>query len=194
MERKLNLSLISGVLVFAKNVPAKVASSIPWPAVAAGIAAITIALINFLYSQWASRVDRRRHLYSEAYKAAMAWVEMLYRVRRRGEGTGNDLVERFHVLQETIAYHEGWLATESPALARSYCKLIDAVRDAVSPLIKQAWTDEPRARSHQRIDGDEDPNVRSARDDFLRDARDHLSLWPWVRLGVIKRNPREKKS
>ena len=57
--------------------------------------ALTVALLNVLYSQWSSRVNRRRNLYSEAYKAAMAWVEMVYRVRRRSVDMEDDLVERY---------------------------------------------------------------------------------------------------
>jgi hypothetical protein len=173
---------------------AAASSTVPWAAFIAAVSALTVALLNVLYSQWSSRVDRRRNLYSEAYKAAMAWVEMVYRVRRRSSDSEDDLVERFHDLQENIAFHEGWLATESPELARSYCKLIDAVRERASPLIRSAWSEDPRPRSQPSDDGDEHPDVQAARDAFLLDAQEHLSFWPWIRNRVKTRNPKETTS
>jgi hypothetical protein len=159
---------------------------VPLLAIAGAIltAAVTGAIVCYQ-----ARGDRRRSLYSNAYKAAMSWVEMVYRVRRRCDGQEQELVARFHDAQEDIAYHEGWLSTESAALGRSYCTFVAAVREASSPLIQTAWKEPVRALAEHTREADGHPVVRAARDAFLRDVRDHLSVWPWVRRRVGEHNP-----
>lgn len=135
--------------------------------------------------------DRRRALYGTAYQQAMAWVEMLYRVRRRGndESSARDLVERFHALQEQIDYHRGWLGSESKYLARSYCRLVGAIKRQTEPLLRTAWTD-PGCAPGEATPGDAvHPAVEQYSLDFLTDVRLHLSLWPVVpRVRLAWRN------
>jgi hypothetical protein len=159
---------------------------VPLAGVAASVLAATIAGLFVWYK---AREERRRTLYSNAYKAAMSWVEMVYRVRRRCDGQEQELVGRFHDAQEDISYHEGWLATEAPALGRSYCTLVAAVRAAASPLIQDAWKEPVRALGEHTREADRHPDVRAAREAFLLDVREHLSIWPWVQHRVDERNP-----
>lgn len=179
--------------ILAKKVPHQVGSTIPWAAFVAAAAALLVALLNAFYAQWAARRDRRRDLYSDAYKAAMAWVEMLYRVRRRDPSSEAELVDRFHTLQEEIAYFDGWLSTEASELASSYRSLVEAVRAEVSPLIIEAWQEQARPPAEGRREEDRDPDVLAASGQFLLDAREHLSLWPWVRRRVAQRNQRSEE-
>jgi hypothetical protein len=124
--------------------------------------------------------DRRRDLHGRAYQDAMAWLEMLYRIRRRPEdGSGDrELIVRFHELQEHIDYHRGWLGSESRFLARSYCRLVDAIKRASEPLIQEAWTEEPRTSGAPAPDGERHPDIDADSLDFLTDVRLHLSYWP----------------
>ena len=131
---------------------------------------------------------RRRNLYSDAYRSAMAWREMVYRVRRRSAGQEPELIAHFHEIQEQIHYHEGWIGTESPALAASYCTLVKTVRDVCAAPIREAWKAAPRDFANQTEPADVHPDVASAANAFLRDAREHLSPWPWVRWRVDRRN------
>jgi hypothetical protein len=165
-------------------------TSVSWWGPLAGLAGVLgAALVSGLFVWAQARRDRRRKLYSEAYKAAMSWVEMLYRVRRRCEGQDQELIRRFHDVQDEISYYEGWLTTESPALGRSYRRLVAAVREATSPLIQEAWAQPIRAvDQHTRAD-DGHPSVRAVRRAFLLDAREHLSLRFWVHHRVEQRNP-----
>lgn len=138
--------------------------------------------------------DRRRDLYGRAYQNAMAWLEMLYRVRRRAntEQAERELVERFHGLQEGIDHHRGWLSSESKYLARSYCRLVAAIKLETEPLIRTAWKTAGRRPSDRGPDGEAHPRVEAASLAFLTDVRLHLSLWPMIpRLYVAYRN-REK--
>jgi hypothetical protein len=160
-----------------------------WAPLAALAGVILAAVIAGSFVWYQARGDRRRTLYSNAYKAAMSWVEMVYRVRRRCDGQEQELVARFHDAQEEIAYHEGWLSTESAALGRSYCRFVAAVREAAIPLIQASWKEPVRPLAEHTRDGDGHPDVRAARDAFLIDVREHLSFWPWVRSRVDERNP-----
>jgi hypothetical protein len=152
------------------------------------------AVIGGLFVWAQARRDRRRSLYSDAYKAAMSWVEMVYRVRRRCEGQEQELVARFHDAQEDISYHEGWLSSESPALCRSYCRLVAAVREAAAPLIQAAWKEPVRPLAEHTRPEDVHPDVTAARDALLLDAREHLSPWFWVRWRVDQRNLSHEES
>jgi hypothetical protein len=160
-----------------------------WVPLAAIAGAILTAVVAGALVWYQARGDRRRGLYSNAYKAAMSWVEMVYRVRRRCEGQEQELLGRFHDAQEEISYHEGWLSTESAALGRSYCKFVAAVREAASPLIQAAWKEPVRPLVEHTREADGHPDVRASRDAFLLDVREHLSIWPWVRRRLDKRNP-----
>jgi len=131
---------------------------------------------------------RRRNLYSDAYRAAMAWREMVYRVRRRAAGQEPELIAHFHAIQEQIHYHEGWISTESLALAGSYCNLVKTVRDICAAPIQDAWKAALRDFASQTEPTDVHPDVASAANAFLRDAREHLSPWPWIQWRVDRRN------
>src|SRR5438132_12008194 len=101
------------------------ASTPPWGAIsgfAVGLVAGGVAVWSARFTDRAQQRDRRRTRSAEAYKAALAWNEMLYRIRRRSDAPEQrtSLVDRFHSLQEEIDFHRGWLAAEEPALGRSY--------------------------------------------------------------------------
>lgn len=158
------------------------------PAVTAAVitSAFGLLIAAFKAIAWAisGPRDRRRALYGTAYQQAMAWVEMLYRVRRRGndEASARELVERFHALQEQIDYHRGWLGSESKYLARSYCRLVGAIKCQTEPLMRTAWS-HPGCEPGEPVAGNVlHPSVEQYSLDFLTDVRLHLSLWPVIPL------------
>lgn len=175
--------------LFAAALPAASTGPAWWVPLIGLTATLGAAVIAGLFVWAQARRDRRRNLYSNAYKAAMSWVEMVYRVRRRCNGQEQELVARFHDAQEEISYHEGWLSTEAPALGRSYCRLVAAVREQASPLIQAAWKEPVRPIAEHASANDQHPDVAAARDAFLLDAREHLSMWPPARRRVNSRNP-----
>jgi hypothetical protein len=160
-------------------------------AVIAALAAIVVAAVGGLLAFVDRGLQRRRDLYSRAYRSAMAWKEMLYRVRRRAPGAEADrkLVETFHSLQEEIDYYQGWICSESPWLGRSYCKLVAAVKKDTLKPIADAWAESPRrAPSAGTLPNDFHPNVERASHSFLLDVRLHLSILIFPRLVVVWRN------
>ena len=82
--------------------------------ITAGVS-LLLGVLTAIWSAISAKHARRRDLYSCAFKAALAWEEMLYRVRRRAEGdeAARALINRFHELQEEVNYHQGWLQSES---------------------------------------------------------------------------------
>lgn len=159
----------------------------PWAAFLTLAGALVVAYLN----RRSQVHDRRRALYSEAYLQPLRWIELLYRVRRRSAGEETALRATFHDVQERIHYFEGWLYSESPALARSYCKFVGDVRNETKPLIRDAWLDEPHVVG-QSMDDLDHPKVPDSREAFLRDISDHLSPWPCRRLAMRGRNKEEK--
>ena len=82
-------------------------------------------------------------MYATAYEAALDWLEMLYRVRRRDSNKTYDLADRFHDLQKTIDYHQGWIGTESKELGRAYRHFVRTVKALTVNEIRQAWKSPP---------------------------------------------------
>mgnify|MGYP001496572196 CR=1 FL=1 len=160
------------------------ALSIAVPAAATIIVAILSALAAYL----GVKRERRRSLYSDAVKAAVAWEEMLYRVRRRGEGAERGLIDRFHELQDSLTFYDAWVGSDSKYMSRSYRKLTTGVKKATEDLIKSAWQDPIRPVPGDARDGEAHPDIGRYVDAFLADVRSHLSPLPWRKLAVAGRN------
>jgi hypothetical protein len=157
---------------------------IPWAAVAAGI----FTLAGLAISRFSERRDRRRTLYSEAYRAALAWVEMLYRVRRRDPEHPYELAAQFHKLQEDIDFYQGWIESESIAFGRAYRHLVLEVKALTLPDIQAAWAAGPvDPQQGFSLQGETHPPVEPAKQQFLKDLRAHLSLKPADRLALRSR-------
>jgi hypothetical protein len=123
--------------------------------------AIAVASLSALAAYLAGKRDRRRALYSEATKAAVAWEEMLYRVRRRSPGQERELVDHFHDLQDDLTYHKAWVGSESRYMGRSYDALAMGVKSATASLIIKAWSDPVRPLPGGALPDDEFPDVSS---------------------------------
>jgi hypothetical protein len=160
--------------------------------ITASVAAVVAIYLNVVGRKREDR-NRRRDLYSLAYRTALEWCEGIYRVRRRAPDGSRDqnLVEHFHDMQERIAYYQSWLALEAPELGRSYGRFLDEVMDAAKPLIQEAWKSPGRDPSLEPPEDDKHPNLLAAKHDFLRDVREHLSSWWWVSRRVKTRFPKE---
>lgn len=157
----------------------------------AGIAAsatLVAALVAVVSAYFASKRERRRLLYGEAFKAALGWHEMLYRVRRRREENAGEIVEKFHELQERLTYYQGWIASESRYMERSYKKLATAVKRGTEQLIRQAWEDPVRPIPGNALPEDEHPNFDVEASRFLQDVRSYLSPLYFRKLAVVWRN------
>jgi hypothetical protein len=159
-------------------------------AIIAALSLVVVAIVTAVAAYLGSKRDRRRQLYGEAYRTALMWREMLYRVRRRQMDRGPELVERFHELQEQIDYYSGWIGSESRWLQRSYLRLISSIKAATGPLIAEAWETEPTAETRQwrSLAADDHPNVTAEGQRFLLDVRGHLSPLQVRKIWVIMRN------
>lgn len=161
----------------------------PVGTVTAALVAAAVALYLNARGRKNAERDRRRTLYSEAYRVALEWCEGIYRVRRRPQdGSGDaDLVSHFHDMQERIAYYEGWLAMESPVLGRAYSRFLGEVMAEARPLIQGAWSRSGCPPTQQTSPDDKGPALTDVKQRFLLDVREHLSRWPWVRARLKKR-------
>lgn len=129
---------------------------------------------------------RRRETYGEAYKIAMEWSEMPFRIVRSTEKESDDLRHRFHDLQESIYFYRGWIATESKAVAQSYGDLVSIVKEVTEPAIKQANQERGKPGAASRLPKCQD-EISPVSEAFLEDVRNHLSLWPWKNRKIGKR-------
>lgn len=159
-------------------------------AIATGLFAVATLLLRAGGLFLTGQLERQRDLFSEAYESAMAWNEMLYRLRRRAraEEANRELVNRFHQLQEKIDYYEGWTATEGRFIGKSYCRLVRAIKRETEGLIQAAWETPGRLPGEPAPADEVRPDLGPARDRFLRDVRNQLSLLFLPRLFVMLRN------
>lgn len=161
-------------------IDAAIITAVAGPVIVLVLRAVVLALTD--------KVDRQRDLYSKAFRAALAWKEMLYRVRRRTPGSERDLIERFHELQEEIDYFEGWTASEGRSIGRSYCRLVREIKRQTQPLIREAWSNSPRPTAEPAPEDEIHPDVNAVCERFLKDVRAQLSLWGLPRIAVWWRN------
>lgn len=159
--------------------------------IVAAAATIIATLITTYASRSAATKERRRVLYGEAIQAAVSWNELLYRVRRRRDNKehAREIIEKFHDAQDRLSYYQGWVASESRYLARSYRRLVSHIKTETEPLIQQAWNQPVRKLSDlTSSNGDSHPNIDAQVDHFVCDIRSYLSWQPWRKLAVAWRN------
>ncbi|HUY09154.1 MAG TPA: hypothetical protein VMW80_06850 [Candidatus Dormibacteraeota bacterium] len=154
-----------------------------WAAIWAAVIAAVVAIILAWRGHQDDVRDRRRATYSDAYKAAMGWVEMVYRVRRRSNKEDPTLVELFHARQEAITYFQGWISTESEAMGTAYGTFVAKLRAATEDLLREAWAQDPKPPWVKGHGEGPHPECQAASNEFLRLVRMHLSPWPWVTRG-----------
>lgn len=162
-------------------------------AAAATLTAISVATLSAVLTRIFAGRDRRRQMYGEAFRTALEWHEMVYRVRRRDNTDEHDrvLVDKFHDLQERLDYYEGWIGSESKYMRRSYRKLVSAEKSSTASKLKDAWNTPGKTGNADPEDAH--PTVdRTKREAYLRDVRSHLSLQPWRWLSVGFRNWNEQ--
>lgn len=162
-----------------------------WAAIVTGSAPALLALATYSHSTRQAQLDRRRQLYSGAFRAAMGWVEGYYRVRRRSPDDESVVIKHLHDLWEEVDFYEGWLATEAPELGWSYGQLVEQIKRSVSPLITTAWAKPAEPMSDDLPKDELRPEalseVTAARDQYLEDIRRHMSVWPWRRRELYRR-------
>jgi len=154
------------------------------------IIAIISSFATLLFTRYFESMSEKKKLFADSYRAALAWQEMLYRVRRRAAGIKAEqkLVERFHELQEEIDYYQGLISTESEALGHSYERFVKRVKSENNQLIQDAWKSPVRRPKSGAPKNEKNPNTLDAGKSFLRDTRDWFSIWQLPKLFVTFRN------
>ncbi|MGW4131967.1 hypothetical protein [Amycolatopsis japonica] len=152
-------------------------------------ATISVAFISAALIYLSGKRDRRRELYGKAFQVAIAWEELYFRVVRRCENSENDVVDRFHSIQEDIAFYAGWIGSESAVMRRRYARLTKLVKDTLAPHIREAWSKQPKAPGEpvQNLEKLPLDALHVEYDNYLRDVRAHLSILILPRLAFIAR-------
>ena len=126
------------------------ATSSLWTAIALPSAAVLGAIVTMTLTRVNEATNRRRDRYAEAIQTLVAWTEYPYRVRRRTDNTPatlTALANHGHDLQERLALHEAWIATEHPGLAKTYAAARATLDRLVGPLISEAWDHRPTGKA-----------------------------------------------
>jgi len=160
-----------------------------WAPIFAATLAALVATVTLAVNVTAARRDRRRNLYSDAYRATMAWIEMAYRAYHAPPDDGAKFLDAYHKLWEDIRYFQGRLLMESTELGYSFALFKEAVQVVCETAIESAWlrrTTESKPLVELPVEPSPD-TFRYQQDRFLQDARDQLSPNPWTRAMMRRR-------
>ena len=125
------------------------------------VAALTSAAALTI-SRSGEAANRRRDQYAQAVQTLVAWTEFPYRVRRRTDdnpATLSGLVELGHDIQERLACHQAWIATEHPPVAASYGKARQTIGPTIGAAISEAWNTPPASSAVEMNLGDWGPGA-----------------------------------
>ena len=152
----------------------------------AAVVAAAVALATLWWNSRRDRQDRQRQLFAEAFEACMLYREFPFIVRRRN---ADDLVaERSRItselsrLQVRLDSGKALLRVEAPRVGAAYEDLVRETRRVAGPKIRKAW-DEPAlaADADVHTEGIDFTDLKPFDDGYLREVRDHLSVWPrWI--------------
>lgn len=159
-----------------------------WATVIAALLAGLVGAVTLAVNATTGRRERRRHLYSEAYRTTMQWVEMAYRAHH-APPNDEELLDAYHKLWEELRYYEGWVLFESPELGYSYARFKEAVERVCDSYIEKAWRERsaaPRPLVELPVEPRRETYLREM-DSFLEDVRDQLSPYPWRRASMRRR-------
>jgi hypothetical protein len=118
------------------------AEAIVVPVVVAALSAAATLVLAML----GQAADRRRDHYADAVQALVAWVEFPYRIRRRTSddpATLTALASLGADLQERMAWHETWIASDHPKLAAAFAGARSTITAHVRPAAVEAWSTAP---------------------------------------------------
>ena len=123
-----------------------------WVSIFAAILAALVATVTLAVNLAATRRDRRRNLYSEAYRATMSWIELAYRAYHAPPDDGGKFLDAYHTLWEDVRYYQGRLLMESTELGYSFALFKEAVQVVCETAIESSWSGLPH-----------DPNIIAPR-------------------------------
>jgi hypothetical protein len=160
-----------------------------WAPIYAAALAGLIAVGTLAVNVTAGRRDRRRNLYSDAYRATMAWIEMAYRAYHASPEDDEKFLDSYHKLWEDVRYYQGWLLMESPELGYSFAQFKEAVQRVCEGVIESAWMARTtESKPLETLPVEPSPETfRYEQDCFLQDASDQLSPNPFTRAGMRRR-------
>jgi hypothetical protein len=160
-----------------------------WAPIFAATLAALVATVTLALNMTAARRDRRRNLYSDAYRATMSWIEMAYRAYHAKPEDDGKFLDAYHKLWEDVRYFQGWLLMESAELGYSFAQFKEAVQVVCEDVIESGWlkrTAEAKPLVELPVEPSPD-TFRYEQDRFLQDARDQLSPNPWTRAMMRRR-------
>jgi hypothetical protein len=160
-----------------------------WAPIFAATLAALVATVTLALNMTAARRDRRRNLYSDAYRATMSWIEMAYRTYHAKPEDDGKFLDAYHKLWEDVRYFQGWLLMESAELGYSFAQFKEAVQVVCEDVIESGWL-KRTAEAKPLVELPVEPSPETFRyeqDRFLQDARDQLSPNPWTRAMMRRR-------
>lgn len=108
--------------------------------------ALAAAAMSFALSRLSERASRRRECYAAATRQLVAFLEYPYRIRRRTSDKAEELARLAdvgHEIQESLQYHETWVAAESRWAGEVFGSVRADLSADVGPACNEAWAASP---------------------------------------------------
>jgi len=156
--------------------------------VAALIAAV-VALGGFWWNTRATRLDRQRQLFAEAFGAVMEYREYPFIVRRRTSDTDrDDITSGLSAVQANLNKYVALLRVESSEVGTHYQNLVAQTRRIAGSAIAAGWDRPVRDKGEQMHVQDVDLSALDEIDEaFILAVKHHvdpLPSWAYRRIEI----------
>ena len=112
--------------------------------VAAALISAAVSLTGLWQGARATRLDRQRQLFADAFRVVMEYREFAYRVRRRTpDADRTQITNALSEVQVQLNLHIATLKIEAPRVAEQYISLVNETRRIIGPRISEAWEQHP---------------------------------------------------
>lgn len=171
-------------MLFATQASSATQTSPLWESglVAAVIAAV-VGLVGYWMTARASRLDRQRQLFGEAFGAVMEYREYPFIVRRRASDSDREgITTGLSTIQASLNKHVALLRVESDEVGVHYENLVAETRRIAGAAIAEGWEMSVRQRSDEMHVRDVDLSPLVEFDEaFVAAVKRHLRVVPlWV--------------
>lgn len=149
----------------------------------AAVIAAAVVLVGYWLTARATRLDRQRQLFAEAFGAVMEYREYPFIVRRRtSDAERTDIATGLSTIQASLNKYVALLRVESSEVGLHYENLVGQTRRIAGPQIAAAWDMSVRTEGEVMHVQDVDLSSLAELDDaFVAAVKRHLGAIPsWV--------------
>ena len=156
----------------------------PIAAIVGAIAGLLTSGVTGWWTAIRASTERRQQHFAEALALVSEYYEFPYVIQRRGschqEAERLRISTELRAVQQKIAFHQGWLRTESVQVSDAYDQLVCEMRSVVGRQMHEAWKLKPiETDAEMNITGIDRGKFEEFRIAYLGAVRQRCSCRRW---------------